>query len=207
MKIKNYILIDTENIGSYTALQNMVETDFKDQSFNIVLFKSVNSKPVKADYWDLLFNKSDSAISIDVVGTGNQNMDIQIASYAGYLISKNKFERNSSYSEPKICIYLYSNDNHLENCSDFLQKVVNNFEIKHLKEPTVKSNHLIASTKKFVLTEELIVELSKLTPFIDIVIYEVNKNKKLDTLHNELAKRLPNGKEIYKLIKNNVNYS
>lgn len=124
--MKKYILIDTENVDNYNHLKSILSGD---GTFEIFLFKSNNSKPVKAQYWNILFKENITLKALDVVGGGSQNMDIQMAGYIGYIMSLPQ----DGYRNPKKEIYVVSNDNHFNNLVNFLKKIEGNFEIKHIK--------------------------------------------------------------------------
>lgn len=188
--MKRYILVDTENIGTYNSLKDLMTNE--PDEYNIILFKSNNSKPIKAEFWEILLNKSSSVKMVEVVGSGNENMDIQIASYAGYLVAQSNDTHNT--------IYIYSNDNHFKNCSFFLNSLSSNLKILFLKED------ILSSKEKINLTKELEIEIRKLTPKVDKVIKIINNNKAKNKLHNELRDCLSNGREIYLLVRKYVSY-
>lgn len=195
----NYILVDTENIGTYNALKKIVKEELKQKEFNIVLFQSKNSKPIKPEFWDVVLNKPKSTTMLEVVGNGNQNMDIQMAAYVGYLIASSEYNNSSCCDNKSITIYVYSNDSHLENCSKFLGKFNKNFNVKYLKEDLVNSNEVNRR-------EELITEVNKFTNSTDVVLDIIEKSKGLSEVHNGLVKKFSNGKELYKGIKKYLNY-
>ena len=222
----NYILVDTENIDTYNSLKELYQTKLINEGFKVILFKSNNSKPIKPEFWDILFNKSKEFKSVEVCGSGPQNMDIQIAGYVGYLISLNS--NQSSESKEKIKIYLYSNDNHLDNLSMFFSKLCKDYEIHFLKEEkAIKKEklldgivlidddiddailccsdvkHPINDVIKYLLRNSLTFSLSE--DEIDKVITIMNKYKNFSTkkskIHNELVSEFIKGREIYEQIK------
>lgn len=127
-KTKNYILIDTENISDYEFLKSISD---KGDNYTMVFFKSKNSKPIKPEFWEEIFNSGMNLQSVKICEKhkkGSENMDIQMAGFIGQLMC--------SVSEKKK-IYIVSDDNHFNNLANFFCQLDNKCILRYVKDGKV----------------------------------------------------------------------
>ena len=133
--MNNYILVDTENVSNYDVIRDFINDNEK---YNIVLFKSNSSQSIKAKYWDVLFKENINTNMITIVGTGKQNMDIQMAGYIGYLMKRN-------YETIKV--FIVSDDNHFSNLLEFFKSLNEKLDIIHIKNKGKNADKCLTKVK------------------------------------------------------------
>ena len=205
----DYILVDTENVSDYKVIEGILEIS---KNIQIILFKSKNSKPIKPIYWDILFRNNTIIKTFEVCGSGNQNMDIQMAGYLGYLLGSADAIKNVFNNK----FFIVSNDNHFLNLSNFFKSINKKIDLVHLKNPTSENSfrclfsNIIKDENRLVQIEktlnDLLINSSVKFNYEDIYNIFINSNSK-SKFHNDLRSKYPNldiliiYKELSKYIK------
>lgn len=189
----NYYLIDFENIHS-EGLEKLKDIKSND---TIIIFYSDSCKNISLDNLSPILNKQVSYKSFKVsIGTKNA-LDFQLASYLGYLISK----------EPSANYYIVSNDKGFDCLLDYWEKFSINVEkIKTQAQvivpaPIKKKNKV--KTSDLASIEEINNLLSS-EEKPEKVLKIINQYKTKLAINNGLAKEFKDGKivsTIYKKLK------